>query len=123
MTTLTDSELLNPDNYKVLPFQPIPKKQALNSTTFRLPPTDGSLKIPELWDWHLDQSPDHLLFVYAEDDGTERFVYWKEAIPAAHRAGRLALNRLKPDPPPRPIFALLCATGNFAHRTRAATNI
>ncbi|KAF8993889.1 hypothetical protein BDQ17DRAFT_1431390 [Cyathus striatus] len=44
---------------------PPPSTQALASDTFRPPPLDGSLTLPEIYDWHMKNTPNHRLFVYA----------------------------------------------------------
>ena len=73
--------------YKVLPLLPPPNTQALASKTFRPPPLDGSLTLPEVYDWHLENTPNHPLFVFSDDEGKEHTVLWPEAVRAAHRAG------------------------------------
>ncbi|THH28009.1 hypothetical protein EUX98_g6169 [Antrodiella citrinella] len=102
-------DLLNPDKYKTIPWPPLPPSQALNSKTFRLPPLDGTLNVPELYDWHLEHTPNHPIFVYADDEGKEKLMYWPEASRAVHRAGRLVRSRLRKDGPKRPVVATLCA--------------
>lgn len=51
----------------VLPPCP-PTLHAQNSPTFRLPPLDGTLTVPELLDWNAEHSPEHPYFVYANND-------------------------------------------------------
>ena len=80
---------------KSLGLPPIPRTQALNSLTFRPPPLGGSLSVPELYDWHLDNSPDHPLFVYSNSDGAAKTIVWKEAVHAVHRTGRLVLDAIR----------------------------
>ncbi|KAJ7127122.1 acetyl-CoA synthetase-like protein [Mycena epipterygia] len=45
-----------------------PILHAQNSPTFRLPPLDGTLTVPELLDWNAEHSPEHPYFVYANND-------------------------------------------------------
>jgi hypothetical protein len=52
------------------------------------PPVDGSLSVPEMFDWHYHHNPDHPLFVYPEDDGTTKRISLKHSVEAMHRAGR-----------------------------------
>ena len=93
---------------------PFPRTQALSSTTFRPPPLDGSLTIPELYDWHRDNSPQHPLFIYSDEDGSATTIYWSEAAKAVHRAGHI-VQRLAQERPEttsrRPVFAILAANG------------
>ncbi|KLO13762.1 acetyl-CoA synthetase-like protein [Schizopora paradoxa] len=79
-----------------LPFPPLaaPQTQALSSTTFKPPPLDGSLTLPEIYDWHADKSREHPLFVFPNADGGLRTILWPEAVRAIHRAGQLVKSRL-----------------------------
>ncbi|KAH8099950.1 acetyl-CoA synthetase-like protein [Cristinia sonorae] len=109
------TDIFNPNNYKVLPLQPVPVTQALNSKTFHRPPLDGSLSIPEIYDWHMENSPNHPLFVYADDDGTEEIILWPDAVRAAHRAGKIVRSRLPLDAPSHPVVAILCASDTITY--------
>ena len=113
-SAMTQAELLNPDNYKLLPFKELPNTQALNSKTFCTPPL-GSCPVPELFDWHLANTTSHPLFVYADDDGSEKVIYWPEAVRAMHRAGWIIRARVKRDTTAVPFVSILGATGVFIH--------
>ncbi|TCD61298.1 putative NRPS-like protein biosynthetic cluster [Steccherinum ochraceum] len=88
---------MNPDEHIVLPIPQAPARVQADtpSTTFKEPPLDGSLTIPDLWDWHLKHSPDHPLFHYADTDATVKTLCWAEATRAMHAAGQLINSRLK----------------------------
>ena len=105
---------LNPDDYKVQPLQPLPAGQAINSKTFRPPPLDGSLSLPEIYDWHLANTPHHPVFVYAEDDGTQKTIFWPTVARGMHRAGRIVRDKLGDNASARPVVAILCACGEKA---------
>lgn len=77
---------------------PPPKTHALSSTTFRPPPLDGSLSVPEMWDWHAEHSANHPLFRYAKDDGSVRTIPWGEVIGAALRAAKVIRTRVRAEP-------------------------
>lgn len=96
-----------------LDLPPFPRTQALSSTTFRPPPLDGSLTVPELYDWHYEHSPHHPLFIYSDEDGSATTIYWPEATKAVHRAGHLVRKyaQEKPAPSKRPVFAILAGSG------------
>lgn len=64
---------------------PPPHTQALYTPTFKIPKLDGSVTLPEIFDWHTQNSPDHPLFVYPKQDGTRRTIFWLEAVSAVHR--------------------------------------
>ncbi|CAL1710450.1 unnamed protein product [Somion occarium] len=103
---------MNPDDYKTLPIPPRPQTQGLTSTTFKIPPLDGSLSLPEIYDWHAENSPNHPLFEFAEDDGTVRTITWKEGVKGVHRAGRYVRNKLTEfgETEARPVVAILAAS-------------
>ncbi|KAJ3481757.1 hypothetical protein NLI96_g7439 [Meripilus lineatus] len=107
-------------SYKIVPIPPFPQTQGLTTKTFTLPPLDGSMTMPEIYDFHLKSSPDHPLFVFPEDDGTERVINWAEAVRAFHRAGHIVhshfdLKRQEGSPPP--IVAILSAADLITYYT------
>ncbi|KAF7798676.1 hypothetical protein EIP86_009900 [Pleurotus ostreatoroseus] len=111
---------------KSLGLPPIPRTQALNSLTFRPPPLDGSLSVPELYDWHLDNSPDHPLFVYSNSDGAAKTIVWKEAAHAVHRTGRLVLDAIRPETEKacgRVVIAILANNDSIMYFTLVAAII
>lgn len=112
-------------SYKIVPIPPFPQTQGLTTKTFTLPPLDGSMTMPEIYDFHLKSSPDHPLFVFPEDDGTERVINWAEAVRAFHRAGHIVhshfdLKRQEGSPPP--IVAILSAAGLLTYHIIRAQN-
>ena len=73
---------------------PAPNTQALSSSTFQLPPLDGSLTFPELYDWHGVHNPKHRLFVFARSDGSVREILLPEAAHAIHVGARIIAERM-----------------------------
>ncbi|KAJ7596093.1 hypothetical protein C8J56DRAFT_395210 [Mycena floridula] len=65
-----------------------PTPQGVSSATFTPPPLDGSLSLPEIYDFHALHSPNHPLFVY-HDGISLQTVNWGQAVRAVHRAARL----------------------------------
>lgn len=101
-----------PRELECLNLPPFRRTQALASSTFRLPPLDGSLTIPELYDWHYKHSPHHPLFMYSDDDGVVATIDWAQATKAMHRAGRrVAAVAQQAIDAKRPIFAILSGNG------------
>lgn len=98
--------------YKILPIPPPPATQARASRTFRAPPIDGSLTVPEMFDWHLVNTPNHPLFVYSDDHGKEHVILWTHGVRAIHRSARIVMDRVKPKATEIPVVAILAATGN-----------
>ena len=75
----------------LLPFTPRPPK---SEGGFRDPPLDGSHTLPELYDWHYENNPDHPAFVFedkAQEDGLRRLTF-QQLVPAIHRAGQMILK-------------------------------
>lgn len=104
-------------------FPPLPHTQALNSETFRPPPLDGSLTVPELYDWHLSNTPHHPLMEYVEEDGSIRTILWPEAVRAIHRTAGLVRGMMGcdakelPEAPDRlSVIGIVAAAGEFNGR-------
>jgi acyl-CoA synthetase (AMP-forming)/AMP-acid ligase II len=91
-----------------------PCPQAVGSSTFNPPPLDGSLTLPEIYDHHLNNSKNHPLFVYDEEDSeTVQTVTWGQAGEAIHTAARHLRSVVtpKPDAQEPPIIAILAVIG------------
>ena len=105
---------MDPNTYMQLPIPAPPQTQALHSTTFHPPPLDGSITVPEMYDWHLKHSPNHTLFVYSDDGGVATEMTMAEAVKGFHRAGYLIQSLIgytRDAPPSAPYLAILAATG------------
>jgi acyl-CoA synthetase (AMP-forming)/AMP-acid ligase II len=94
----------------------LPNTQALNSDTFRVPHAlaDDSLALPELYDWHSENSPRHPLFVFEDGPGSIRTIFWPEAVRATHTAAYRVSSVIDNDSSSRgytPVIAILSATG------------
>lgn len=96
MNSLTLSSSSPSPSLSRTPIPPPPATQCLSSTTFHPPRLDGSMALPEIYDWHLHNSPDHPLFV-CDDDGAERVINWATVVRAVHRAGRIIQSRVDVD--------------------------
>jgi hypothetical protein len=93
-----------------------PPTQGLESKTFRPPPLDGSLTLPEIYDWHFVNTPDHRLFIFADDNQNTRTILWPEAVRAIYNGARFLRNTIdrKPDSEGIPIVAILAAAGKLS---------
>lgn len=95
---------------------PPPKTQALSPTTkFNVPPLDGSLSLPEIYDWHAEHNAYHGLFVYATEDGTKRTISFKEGAAAFTAAGNF-IHRLA-DGRPGEVVAILSPSESISYFT------
>ena len=69
----------------------VPTPQGRNSATFHPPPLDGTLAVPELFEYDAVHSPSHPLFVYPDPDapGGTRTICYPEALRLIHRTARI----------------------------------
>ncbi|KAF9803969.1 hypothetical protein IEO21_09507 [Rhodonia placenta] len=90
-----------------------------SSTTFRPPPLDGLLLIPELWEWHARYSPDHPLFVFADEGGIVRRLCWPEVVRAIHTGAKIIRNRTnwKAGTAESPTVAILANSDSISYAT------
>ncbi|KAF9468263.1 acetyl-CoA synthetase-like protein [Collybia nuda] len=95
-----------------------PTKQAVHHNGFKHPPMDGSLTIPELYDFHYENNPAHPVFVYKNAEGMLSHLTFSDVVPAAHTAARVVAQRAKLDlggGGPRPTIAILAATDTITY--------
>ncbi|KAK0480753.1 hypothetical protein IW261DRAFT_1685198 [Armillaria novae-zelandiae] len=94
-----------------------PQTQALTSKTFIPPPLDGSLTLPEIYDWHSKHNPGHRLFVYTQQDGSPKTIYWSEAVRAVHTGAKLFRDRLgwKLGADEKPVVAILAISDTITY--------
>lgn len=93
-----------------------PPPEPRSGRSFRRPPLDGSLTIPEIYDWHWNHNPNHPIFVYPKDQRLHRITFAK-LVPAAHRAGRLVAETLglsfHDDSSNFPVVAIVATSGKL----------
>ncbi|KAH9840963.1 uncharacterized protein C8Q71DRAFT_854811 [Rhodofomes roseus] len=96
-----------------------PQTQALSSATFKPPPLDGSLTLPEIYDWHFEHTPNHRLFVFDKEDGTLRTIYWPEAVTAINVGAKIIRDRMgwKPNMEGYPVVAILSPSDSIPYFT------
>ena len=93
------------------------KSQATRSTTFTIPPLDGTLSIPQIFDFHAQESRDHPLFVFEDAAESLAHVTYDHFMRAAHRAARtfteyqMNMDYALSSSKKVPIFAVLAAAG------------
>lgn len=91
-----------------------PTPQGLSSSTFKPPPLDGSLLLPEILDHHAQHSPNHPLFVYSDKDNNVQIIPWSRAAKAFKKAAHIARIRVEATTPgSRPVVAILASTGQL----------
>jgi hypothetical protein len=76
---------------------PLPKPSS--TTSFRAPPLDGSLSVPQLIDWHFANNKNHPVFTYdvpnlaTSKSRTTKVLTYSDVHPAIHRAGLYVARR------------------------------
>lgn len=94
-----------------------PPNNPHHSPSFINPPVDGSLGVPEIYDFHYEHNPSHTVFLYQDPTGSLVHVPYSRVVPAVHNAGRLIAKRthidLESPTSPRPI-AILASSGMAA---------
>ena len=84
--------------------------------TFALPQLDGSLTLPELFEWHSQNSPKHPLYVFEDKPGVLRTIFWGEVIHGLNRAARLCAEAIGgetvKDSKNAPVIAILGSLGS-----------
>ncbi|KAG7091816.1 putative NRPS-like protein biosynthetic cluster [Marasmius oreades] len=82
------------ENLDLIPSPPKTPRLA-EGTDFQIPPLDGSLTLPQIYDWQLHNSPNHRLFVFSDSNGAVRNITWKEAIAAIYTGARSLRSRIQ----------------------------
>lgn len=84
---------------------------------FALPPLRSFFTLPDLFEWHSQNSSDHPLYVFEDKPGELRTVYWREAIHGLNRAARLSADavgqEMKGDAMHPRVIAILASLGSF----------
>ncbi|EPQ58591.1 acetyl-CoA synthetase-like protein, partial [Gloeophyllum trabeum ATCC 11539] len=61
----------------------------MSTLTFSLPPSDGSLSIPQVYDYHYVHNAGAPLFKYRASNGEVKTLSWATSVRAIHRVARL----------------------------------
>ncbi|TFY77866.1 hypothetical protein EWM64_g6143 [Hericium alpestre] len=64
-------------------------RQGMNSSTWQAPPLDGSLTLPEIFEYHSRHSPEHPLFVYPNDLQEPQYILYPEVYRGMRKAAKL----------------------------------
>jgi len=93
-----------------------PQTQALSSKTFTPPLLDGTLTLPELYEWHLKNTPNHPLFIFPRSNEGNRTILWPEAVRAIHTGARFVRKIMEwkaGTVRDKPVIAILAASGKL----------
>ncbi|KAJ7189839.1 hypothetical protein GGX14DRAFT_580331 [Mycena pura] len=94
-----------------------PTPQGLSSSTFRPPPVDGSLLLPEIFDHHGKSSPNHPLFRYVDAEGVVKTITWSYAVQGFHKAAHITRQQvgIEPTDTHRPVIGILAAADQITY--------
>ncbi|KAH9949726.1 hypothetical protein B0H21DRAFT_819887 [Amylocystis lapponica] len=88
---------------------------------FAVPPLDGSLTVPQIFDWHYEHNSNHPIFVYKAECGDLVHHTYAEMVPAAHRAAQYVAKKvgidLSQDPSTYPTVAIFAASDSISYFT------
>ncbi|THU98749.1 acetyl-CoA synthetase-like protein [Dendrothele bispora CBS 962.96] len=93
-----------------------PQTQARKSITFRPPPIDSSLTLPQIYDWQSQHSAAHRLFMFTDIDGKLNTITWSEGVAAVHTSARILRKRLASfQVIKRPVVAILSTSDTIPY--------
>jgi hypothetical protein len=95
----------------------LPSEKA-QPTSWAFPPVDGSLTVPEIFDWNYEHNPQHPLFVHPKGNGQLEYTTMKQAVQAMHRVSHRYTSYLTaqghaPSERDAPVVAIFGLTGMF----------
>ncbi|KAK0207554.1 NRPS-like enzyme [Armillaria fumosa] len=94
----------------------LPTPQGVSSPTFKPPPLDGSLTVPELFDYNGFHSAKHPLFRYdSPENGNFRSITWEEGAAAFHVAGHYFREHINDETPV--VVGILANTDSITYFT------
>ena len=106
---------------------PLPQSAyAFDFGQWKAPPLDGSLTVSELYDWHEQHNPDHTLFIYHHPTQPHKIeLPISRVVPASRRAARYvaSLANIDLDASPKPLIAIIAATGKPLDRRFGRTSL
>ncbi|KAK0447907.1 uncharacterized protein EV420DRAFT_1713021 [Desarmillaria tabescens] len=70
-----------------------------------------------IYDWHLQHSPNHRLFVYSREDGSIRTICWSEAVVAIYTGARLIKSLVPFNSDKPPVIAILTMSDSITYFT------
>ncbi|KAF5361117.1 hypothetical protein D9758_009087 [Tetrapyrgos nigripes] len=86
-------------------------------STFKPPPLDGSMILPEVFDYNGTENPEHTLFRYVQND-QQRNVTWGDARQAFHNVGTIVKEHIgSVVDTSRPVVAVLAVSDSTTYMT------
>ncbi|KAJ7276812.1 acetyl-CoA synthetase-like protein [Mycena rebaudengoi] len=99
---------------------PRPTPQGVNSLTFHAAPFDHNLSIPELYEYHALNSPNHPVFMYSDlETGTSKFITYSEAWQGIRQAADMVSQHIskpmQPEAKEITVVAVLALTDTLSY--------
>ncbi|KAH9474694.1 Adenylate-forming reductase Nps10 [Psilocybe cubensis] len=105
---------------------PIPTcPQGLTSKTFKPPPMAPYMNLPNIFDWHLQNSPQHPFYVYSKGanskDNSITTVTWGEAVKIIYRIAGIVSTAVGPEKEnaPKPLVGMYCSLESLTYMLTA----
>lgn len=95
MSVVSSSSKCDSDSESSAIFPQAVTIQGQNITTFCAPPLDGSLALPEMYEWHLCRSPNHPVFKYLIEDNVLGTIFWSDVSLSIRRVAKM-VHQLMP---------------------------
>jgi hypothetical protein len=98
----------------------LPTPQAVCYSTFTPPPMDGTMTVPDVFDWHAEHSPDHVVFVLSDgpESETERITYKNANVLINKATGLYYRDLARHDIPARSVVGMFGNPGMFSRNRR-----
>ena len=92
----------------------LPTPQAVRCSTFTPPPMDGTMTVPDVFDWHAEHSPDHVVFVLSDDpeSDTEQMTYKDVKVLTNKATGLYYRDLARHDVPVRSVVGMFGNPGS-----------
>lgn len=94
---LPETKLLFLSQYLMSSLQQTLPKRHQTFPSYALPPLDGSLTLPDLYEWHSRHSPKHPLFVFEDEPGRLRTILMEEFVQGLNRTAKLTTDAVGAD--------------------------
>ncbi|KDR69563.1 hypothetical protein GALMADRAFT_282566, partial [Galerina marginata CBS 339.88] len=92
--------------------------QGVNSKTFKPPPINSFLSVPDVYDWHSRHSKNHPFFVYFDEATNEnKHLLWGDVVLAIHRIANSISTSLatRKDAVPKPLVGLYSSSDTLTY--------
>ncbi|KAF5347380.1 hypothetical protein D9758_011283 [Tetrapyrgos nigripes] len=90
----------------------------MDTSSFSVPPLDGSLAVIQIYDFHLRNSANCPLFVYTTSDGSKKILTWSAFVQAIHGSAKAVLEQLGKPSDTHKTVAMLAVGDSLSYITQ-----